>query len=91
MHHRTFVGSKITFYILLYYLIIVADLCRSKTSFFIHVYITIHDFNLMYVREGLQGKKLNLCTYYAMHDARKLKFLSHYSLEINKAWFRIYF
>ena len=89
MHPTTFVGSKITFSILLIYLSIVADLCRSKTSFFIHVYIKIHDFNLMY--EGLQGKKLTICAYYAMYAARKLKFLSRYSLEINKAWFRIYF
>ena len=91
MHPTTFVGSKITFSILLIHLFIVADLCQSKTSFFIHVYVKIHDYNLIYVREGPQGKKLTLCTYYTMYAARKLKFLSRYSLEISKAWFLIYF
>ena len=68
-------GSKITFYLLLNYLITVADLCRSKTPLFIYDYIKIHYFNLIQVREGPQGKNLSLCTYYFMYVERKLKFI----------------
>ena len=80
-------GSKIPFYILLTYVITVADLCRSKTPLFIYDYIKIHYFNLIQVREGPQGKDLSLCTYYGMYVARKLKFIPSNSLEINNAYF----
>ena len=79
-------GSKITFYLLLNYLITVAELCRSKTPL-IYDYIKIHYFNLIQVREGPQGKNLSLCTYYFMYVARKLKFIPSSSLEINNAYF----
>ena len=45
----------------------------------------------MKVREGPQGENLSLCTYYAMYDASKLKFIPSYSLEIDKELFHTYF
>ena len=45
----------------------------------------------MKVREGPQGENLSLCTYYAMYDASKLKFIPSYSLEIDKELFHSYF
>ena len=74
-----------TFYLLINYVIIVADLCRSRTPLFISNYIKIHYFDLIQVREGQQGKDLRLCTYQVMNVARKLKFISSNRLEINRA------
>ena len=90
MQTTRFAGSKITFCYLLYYLISVADLCRSKTPLFIYVYIKIHYFDLMKVREGPQGKNLSLCTYLRYICYKKLKFLSSYTWGISKELFNVY-
>ena len=91
MHQTRCAGSRIAFSILLNCLINDADLCRSKSSLFIHKYDKKHCFNLIQVREGSQGNELSLCTYVRYICYEKLKFISSYSLENDKEWFHTYF